>query len=142
MDPTAGNSVLAISISGENIYAGGSCSGDYTYRLKQIDKNGNYKYSPEIQVTLGSPKGYNISQNYPNPFNPSTKIKYSIPASEKVLIKVFDVLGREVTTLLNEYKESGTYEIEFNARNLSSGLYFYKLTSGNYSETKKTILQR
>ncbi|MDF1611795.1 T9SS type A sorting domain-containing protein [Stygiobacter electus] len=88
------------------------------------------------------PTNYNLFQNYPNPFNPTTKIKYSIPNSEKVLLKVYDVLGREVETLLNEYENAGTYEIEFNGSNLTSGIYFYKITSGNYSETRKMILLR
>lgn len=83
-----------------------------------------------------------MKQNYPNPFNPSTKIEYSIPYSENVLIKVYDVLGREVETLLNEYKNAGTYEIEFNATELTSGLYFYKIISGNKTETRKMMLVR
>ncbi|MEW6506106.1 MAG: T9SS type A sorting domain-containing protein [Bacteroidota bacterium] len=88
------------------------------------------------------PTTYNLFQNYPNPFNPTTRIKYSIPNSEKVLLKVYDVLGREVETLLNKYETAGTHEIEFNGINLTSGLYFYKITSGNYSETRKMILLR
>ncbi len=88
------------------------------------------------------PTNYNLFQNYPNPFNPTTKIKYSIPNSDKVLIKVYDVLGREVETLLNECENAGTYEIEFDGSNLTSGLYFYKITSGKYSETKKMILMK
>uniref|UniRef100_A0A832G7R6 T9SS type A sorting domain-containing protein n=1 Tax=Ignavibacterium album TaxID=591197 RepID=A0A832G7R6_9BACT len=89
-----------------------------------------------------------LSQNYPNPFNPITKIKFSIPKSELVQIRVYDILGKEVKTLLNEYKQAGTYEIEFStgsfgdASNLSSGVYFYRMISGSYSETKKMILLR
>ncbi|MCZ6703734.1 MAG: T9SS type A sorting domain-containing protein, partial [Ignavibacteria bacterium] len=85
---------------------------------------------------------YSLSQNYPNPFNPVTKIKYSVPSSEIVQIKVFDVLGTEIKTLLNEYKQSGSYEIEFDASSLPSGVYFYRVISGSYSETKKMILLR
>ncbi len=85
---------------------------------------------------------YNISQNYPNPFNPITKIKFSVPKSEVVQIKVYDALGKEIKTLLNEYKQVGVYEVEFDARNLPSGVYFYRMISGSYSETKKMILLR
>ncbi len=84
--------------------------------------------------------GYSLSQNYPNPFNPATKIKYSIPAGQKVELKIFDLLGREITTLVNEYKSAGHYETEFNGEYLSSGVYLYRLTTGDYSETKKMLL--
>lgn len=94
----------------------------------------------ESEMTL--PIKFVLYQNYPNPFNPTTKIKYSIPNSAKVSIKVYDVLGKEVTTLMNEFKNSGTHEIEFDASKLSSGLYFYRIISGIYSETRKMILLR
>jgi hypothetical protein len=94
------------------------------------------------------PLQYSFSQNYPNPFNPVTKIKYSIPsvtlrqAQNDILVtlKVYDILGREVATLVNEEKPAGEYEVEFNAANLPSGIYFYQLKAGNYSETKKMVL--
>ena len=86
-----------------------------------------------------------LYQNYPNPFNPTTKIKYSIPFVETehalfAQLKVYDILGREVTTLVNEEKQPGNYEVEFNASSLPSGIYFYRLTSGVFSNTKKFIL--
>lgn len=117
-------------------------SGKYSYRLKQIDTDGSYEYSNEIEVTIKTTDKFALKQNYPNPFNPSTKIEYSIPYSENVLIKVYDVLGREVKILLDEYKTSGTYEIEFDANELTSGLYFYKIISGNKTETRKMMLIR
>jgi N-acetylneuraminic acid mutarotase len=86
------------------------------------------------------PTEYALSQNYPNPFNPSTKIKYSIPKLSFVSIKIYDVLGSEVATLVNEEKPIGTYELNWNAANLSSGVYFYQLKAGSYVETKKMIL--
>ena len=88
------------------------------------------------------PTQYSLSQNYPNPFNPSTTIHFSVPSSEFVTLKVFDVLGNEVATLVNEEKLAGTYEINFNADGLSSGIYFYKLHAGSFVETKKMILIR
>lgn len=85
---------------------------------------------------------YVLSQNYPNPFNPTTTIKYQIPVSAHVLLKVYDVLGNEVVTLADEYKPAGRYEVEFNAEGLSSGIYFYKLQVSEYFEIKKMILIR
>ncbi|MEE9448640.1 MAG: M20/M25/M40 family metallo-hydrolase [Ignavibacteriaceae bacterium] len=86
------------------------------------------------------PSEYSLSQNYPNPFNPSTRIKYSVPQKSNVVIKVFDLLGREVEILVNKEKPAGRYEIEFDASNHSSGIYFYKLQVGNFVKTKKMIL--
>jgi len=90
----------------------------------------------------GTPKLFNLEQNYPNPFNPSTTISFSIPTSEFVTLKVFDVLGNEVATLVNEYRRAGSHNIEFDASKLSSGIYFYKLQTGSFIETKKMILLR
>ena len=81
-----------------------------------------------------------LSQNYPNPFNPDTKINYSAPNISFVTIKVYDVLGNEIATLINEEKKSGNYQVEFNGSNLSSGVYFYRMQAGNFSNTKKLIL--
>ena len=104
----------------------------------------------DIEDEILIPIGFSLSQNYPNPFNPSTTVKYSIPTRSKVLIKVYDILGKEVTMLVNEEKPAGTYEVEFNGhsglslggevRNLSSGVYFYKLRAGSFIETKKMLL--
>ncbi len=85
---------------------------------------------------------YNLYQNYPNPFNPTTKIKYSIPHAGLVSIKVFDLLGSEIATLVNEEKQTGNYEIEFNASNLASGVYIYKMQVGNFFNAKKFILMK
>ena len=99
--------------------------------------------NPQIDVQI--PKRFNLQQNYPNPFNPSTKIRYSIPHLSNVVIKVFDILGNEIETLVNEEKQSGTYEVEFNShsgevRNLTSGVYFYQLRARKYVEIKKMLL--
>jgi hypothetical protein len=84
--------------------------------------------------------GYYLSNNYPNPFNPSTEIAYQVPFSGHVTLTVFNTLGKEVVTLVNEEKIAGTYYIKFNAVNLASGIYFYNLKTDNYSQTKKMIL--
>jgi hypothetical protein len=86
------------------------------------------------------PREFLLSQNYPNPFNPSTKIKYSIPQTSNVVIKVYDILGNEIETLVNEEKLAGNYSVEFNAANLPSGVYFYRLIAGNFTSTKKMLL--
>jgi len=86
------------------------------------------------------PENYNLSQNYPNPFNPSTMIRYSVTNSELVRIKVYDILGREVTSLVNEIKQPGTYEVQFDASGLASGIYLYRIESGSFIQTKKMIL--
>ena len=86
------------------------------------------------------PTEFRLEQNYPNPFNPSTKIRYSIPQSSKVVIKLFDILGNEIETLINEEKPAGTYAVEFDAITLPSGVYFYQLRAGNFVETKKMLL--
>ncbi|MBK7632779.1 MAG: T9SS type A sorting domain-containing protein [Ignavibacteriales bacterium] len=83
---------------------------------------------------------YSLSQNYPNPFNPTTKIQFSIPKSNKVVIKVFDILGTEIETVVNKEKPVGTYELNWNASNLPSGVYFYQLRAGNFVQTRKMIL--
>jgi len=88
------------------------------------------------------PTDYSLSQNFPNPFNPSTVISYQISAFSKVILKVFDVLGREVATLVNEEKSAGSYTVELNASKLASGVYFYKLIAGEFSSTKKMILMK
>ncbi len=109
------------------------------YRLKQLDVNGDYKYSKELEVNF-VPKDYALFQNYPNPFNPSTTIKFSLPNKSFVNIKVYDITGREVAILLDGEKEAGTYSINFNASNISSGTYFYRISAGNFVQVKKMLL--
>lgn len=83
---------------------------------------------------------FSLSQNYPNPFNPTTKIQFAVPKSENVIIKVYDMLGKEITTLVNQQLHPGTYETDWDASLFSSGIYYYKIISGNYTETKKMVL--
>ena len=91
-----------------------------------------------------SPKNrtYNLKQNYPNPFNSSTTIKYELPKSAEVRLSVYDILGREVSVLVNEKKDAGIHEVKFDASGLSSGVYFYRLTASSYVDTKKFLLVR
>jgi len=116
-------------------------SGNYNYRLKQIDYNGNFEYfNLSNEVIIGIPAKFDLSQNYPNPFNPATMINYDVPFDGKVSLKIFDMSGREVVTLVNEVKTAGYYSVNFNASNLSSGVYFYSLSADNFTATKKMIL--
>jgi hypothetical protein len=113
------------------------------YRLKQIDFDGTVNYSNTIEVEIDlTPSDFILEQNYPNPFNPSTKISWQSPVGSHQTIKVFDVLGNEVAKLVDEYNPAGSYEVEFNASSLSSGIYFYKLKSDNFTFVRKMILIR
>jgi len=122
--------------------------GKYQYRLKQIDFDGSFEYSKVVEVTVQESTKFSLFQNYPNPFNPTTKIKYEIPNVETrhasslqfIALKVYDILGNEVASLVNEEKQPGFYEVEFNAKELSSGIYYYQLNTGTFIQTKKMIL--
>src|SRR5690606_5091234 len=107
-------------------------SGKYQYRLKQIDFDGTFEYSNVIEAEINSPTKFSLEQNYPNPFNPSTSIQYAIGNRQFVTLKVYDVLGNEVSTLVNEEKPAGSYDVEFNASNLASGIYYYQLKAGDF----------
>jgi len=114
--------------------------GKVQYRLKQVDFDGQFEYSNIIEVDAGLPKVFALEQNYPNPFNPTTVISYQLPVASEVSLKVYDVLGREVMTLVNGRQEAGAYNFTLNAASLSSGVYFYRLQSGNFVSTKKMML--
>ncbi len=115
--------------------------GNYSYRLKQIDFSGQFEYSDIVEIEVGtSPNQYSLEQNYPNPFNPTTTISYSIKEKGLVTLRIFDVLGNEVKTLVNEEQEAGVYRLEFNASFFASGIYFYTLNAGEFVSTKKMIL--
>ncbi len=116
-------------------------TGSYRYRLKQIDFNGNFEYYelPEV-VSIGVPDKYELTQNYPNPFNPVTTISYGLPDDGIVTIKVYDMLGREVKTLVNEMKTAGYYKIQFTAADLAGGAYFCRMKAGNFVAVKRMVL--
>ena len=102
-------------------------NGSYTYRLKQVDLTGSFEYSNEVNVEVTGPQYFALNQNYPNPFNPSTKIDFSLAVDSKITLKVFNMLGEEVTTLINGNMTSGNHYINFDGINLNSGVYLYKL---------------
>jgi hypothetical protein len=124
-------------------------SGNIFYRLKLIDNDGSFQYSSEVGVsvttavtTTAVPNIYALSQNFPNPFNPSTTINYQLQRAVRVSLKVYDLLGREVATLVNENKGPGSYSAIFDASRLASGTYIYRLLAGSFTETKKLVLLR
>ncbi len=110
------------------------------YRLNQIDMSGKSSYSKTIEVNLDLPSTYSLDQNYPNPFNPSTKISYTIAKSGMVKLSVYNTLGQQVKDLVNGFQETGNYSINFDASKLESGVYFYKLETGNFVKTIKMML--
>ena len=121
-------------------------SGKYQYRLKMIDNDGTFKYSKVIETEVAVPKNFQLSQNYPNPFNPSTKINYSLPFDSKVILEIYNLTGERICQLVNEDQSAGYYSVDFIASNLSSGIYFYRITAvdkaagNNLSALKKMIL--
>jgi hypothetical protein len=115
-------------------------AGSFVYRLKQMDNNGSFKYSQEIQVMIEVPKIFSLNQNYPNPFNPNTTIEYSVPQQSLATVKVFDLLGREISVLVNEKKNAGRYSVQWEASQFASGIYFYTLQAGEYRNTKRMSL--
>ncbi len=116
--------------------------GVYSYRLKQIDYNGSFEYSNAIEVDVRSLDNYSLYQNYPNPFNPTTKIGYVLSAKTNVKVVVMNAIGEQIAVLVNQTQEQGYHQLDFNAANLPSGIYFYSLQTENYSETKKMLLMK
>jgi hypothetical protein len=104
-------------------------AGRFSYRLKQIDFDGSFKYSNEVAADVAAPDKFSLAQNYPNPFNPSTKIEFNLPESGNVTLTIYNILGKEVASLMNEKKNAGSYSVTFNPRpdKISSGIYFYVL---------------
>ena len=118
-------------------------TGTYSYRLKQIDRNGSFKYSSQIEIAVnGEATTYALSGNYPNPFNPNTIITFQLPHAVHVSLKVYDVLGKEVATLVNEVQNVGNHAVSFDASGLPSGVYMCTLQAGSFTETKKMILMK
>jgi hypothetical protein len=113
--------------------------GNYFYRLKQIDFDGTFEYSQEIEVEIFAPAVFKLEQNYPNPFNPATIISYQLPVNTNVKLVIYDLLGKQAATLVDEFKPAGKHEIEFDASGLSSGVYFYVLSAEEFNFTRKLI---
>ena len=122
-------------------------AGTYSYRLKQVDFDGTFEYSNAIEVEVVGVKEFTLGQNYPNPFNPSTTINFSLAVDSKVSLKIFDVLGQEVATLINGQMAAGSQKVSFDASSLNSGVYFYRIDASGvdgqkFSSVKKMILTK
>lgn len=120
-------------------------SGNYSYRLKQVDYNGTYEFSKVVEATIEAPKVYSLEQNYPNPFNPTTMINFNLAVDSKVTLKIFNLLGEEFRTLLNGNLSAGNHKVNFNAVNLNTGVYIYKLEAvgidgSTFTNVKKMTL--
>jgi hypothetical protein len=117
-------------------------AGTYSFRLKQIDRDGSFSYSPEVEVTVGSvPNVFSLEQNYPNPFNPTTTISFTLQSAGVTSLKIYDAIGREVVTLVNENLDAGAYhQRTFDAARLSSGIYFAKLQNGKNVQIRKMMV--
>ncbi|MBS4033600.1 MAG: T9SS type A sorting domain-containing protein [Ignavibacterium sp.] len=125
----------------------GIAAGSYTYRLKQVDFDGSFEYSSEVEVDVLGVREYALNQNFPNPFNPSTMISFSLLVDAKVSLKVFDILGQEVMTIVNNNLSAGAHEYTFDASNFNSGVYFYRIEATgvdgqNFTSVKKMILTK
>ncbi len=117
-------------------------TGKYFYRLKQIDFGGQYEYSDVTEVDVNGPLTYSLEQNYPNPFNPSTVIKYSVANAGHVRLVVYNLVGEEVSVLVNGMVDAGFYQVSFDASNLPSGIYLYKLEAPGFVQIKKMMLMK
>ena len=138
--PGAGNSSSTKDyVFNDNNISG---SGKLQYRLKQIDNDGSFKYSKVAEVNISSPEDYALEQNYPNPFNPGTLIKFSLPEPGLVKLKVYNLLGQDVVTLVNKYMNEGTHKVDLDMTGYPSGVYIYKLDANGFTDTKKMIYLR
>ena len=130
-----GGYVLSLATDGSNIFAGTDGRGVWKRPLSEI-------ITGVEEIKNNMPTSYSLSQNYPNPFNPSTTINFSVPKSSIVTIKIYDILGSEVKTLVSEEKAAGNYNVQFDDSGLPSGVYFYRMQAGSFAETKKLILMK
>jgi hypothetical protein len=131
---------LRASATGGKIYVIGGMDHWGATALRTVEE-----YDPEAGTSVymaGSPKSFRLSQNYPNPFNPTTTIRFDLPKSSFVTLKIFDILGREIITLVNEKRPTGEYAVEWNENGFPNGIYLYRLKAGDYIETRKLVLQK
>ena len=125
-------------------YADNATAGTYSYRLKQIDRDGKFEYSPVVEVKIAlTAADYTLQQNYPNPFNPATVVRFAVPTAQKASLKIYNSAGQEVATLFNGMADAGRmYELSFDGSHLASGVYFSILQSGDKQDMKKMTLLR
>ncbi len=117
-------------------------AGDYYYRLRQVDIDGQFEYSDVVEVHIEAPNKFELAQNYPNPFNPKTNISFSLQEATNVSLVVYNTIGQQVAELINQRLEAGTYSEEFDASHLNSGVYVYILKTDKATITRKMILMK
>jgi len=117
-----------------------AAAGKYSYRLRQVDYDGTAEYSGVIEVDLNTPFTFALDQNYPNPFNPVTTVKYQVAEKVLICLKVYDVIGNEVSALVNQEQDAGTYTVRFDAAKTASGIYICKLSAGKFEKSVKMML--
>jgi len=132
------NSPKEYSYSDKDLFAGGS---NFQYRLKQVDTDGSFEYSDVVEVEV-VPNQYELSQNYPNPFNPSTTIRFSLPQASQIKINIYNMIGEQVATIADGMYEAGYHKVTFNASDLPSGAYVYRIESSDFVQVKKMILMK
>jgi len=134
---SAGNSTetRSYSFTDENVDPG-----TYVYRLRIVDNDGSFTYSDAVSAEVEAPAKYSLEQNYPNPFNPSTTIAFTIPEASFVTLKIYNALGKEIAVLFSGNKEAGTYEMNYDAADIPSGIYYYTMYTNNYTQTNKMLL--
>lgn len=115
-------------------------AGKYAYRLKQIDYNGSFEYSDEIEIEITAPSEFSLDQNYPNPFNPSTTIEFNVPEESNVTVVIYNALGKQLDVLFKGMTSPGSHKISWNAANYASGIYYYRMESENYIQVRKMLL--
>jgi hypothetical protein len=141
---TGNGNFLSLQSAGTNPLISSTIEND---TIRQKPATGQiYRFTPPVsgihQINSEVPAKYSLYQNYPNPFNPVTNISFSLPKNGFINLIIYDALGREVETLVNEFKQAGSYIVDFNASNLSSGIYFYKIQAGDFNDIKKMILTK
>jgi len=117
-------------------------TGKYSYRLKQFDNDGQFKYSQTVKIDLGIPKEFQLNQNYPNPFNPMTKIQYTLPVDAQVTLQIYSITGELMESVVSEYQSQGSYTIDFDGSNYTSGTYIYRIIANDFTQTRKMTLIR
>jgi hypothetical protein len=113
--------------------------GKYQFRLKQIDFNGTFEYSNTIEVEINPPSKFSLKQNFPNPFNPSTNVQFDLIKESFVVLKIYDLNGREIENLIEDYKPAGSYNIRYEPKELTSGIYFYRIITEDFTDVKKMV---
>ena len=120
----------------------GLAPGTYRFRLRQIDYDGAFEYSPGVELTVEAPRELALSPNYPNPFNPTTTIPFTVPADGRAVLAVYDVLGRRVATLFDGVQAAGAHGVAFRADGLPSGLYLIRLEAPGFQQTRPVTLMK